>query len=112
MKVTRYDNEREMAFQFIRDSVRNYDLYSGFLAEVETCAIRTILHFYICNLFLSNIVSFLIGICCPWYKGGNTSDSSSKNQSVNIVRAFVRVYGLKVHDVTDNVIFIRNPICS
>lgn len=45
-------------------------------------------------------------------KGGNSSDSTSQDKSVNVVSSFVGVHSLQIHYVPDDVVLIRYTIAS
>merc|ERR1719370_2343218 len=59
----------------------------------------------ICNAYYA---SYWISIC----KSRDTSDTSAKNQGMNIMGALVRVHRLQVHDVPDHMVLVANPVPS
>ena len=45
-------------------------------------------------------------------EGLDSSDGSSDDEAVNVVSALVRVDGLQVHDVPDDVVFVAHAVAA
>lgn len=59
----------------------------------------------------TNLIMYLF-LACQRSKGRNASNGSSKDEPMDIVRAFVRIDSFEVHHVPNDIVLIRNSIAS